>query len=103
MRRTRTLAGLGIAVAAVLALTGCNSGTPTDPGSGGGDDGGDAGAIWEVATDVSLEGSPTFDKMVDAGKVTMSTSHGGSPPRSASTRTRSSTSRSHPRTASRRS
>lgn len=63
MRRTRTLAGLGIAVAAVLALTGCNSGTPTDPGSGGGDDGGDAGAIWEVATDVSLEGSPTFDAM----------------------------------------
>ncbi|WP_406245760.1 glutamate ABC transporter substrate-binding protein [Microbacterium sp. M] len=64
MRRTRTLAGIGIAAAALLALTACNSGTPTDPG--GDTDGGDAGeeTTWfEVADDVTLEGSPTFDAM----------------------------------------
>lgn len=64
MRRTRTLAGIGIAAAALLALTACNSGTPTDPG--GDTDGGDAGedTTWfEVAEDVTLEGSPTFDAM----------------------------------------
>ena len=64
MRRTRTLAGIGIAAAALLALTACNSGTPSDPG--GDTDGGDAGedSTWfEVAEDVTLEGSPTFDAM----------------------------------------
>jgi glutamate transport system substrate-binding protein len=64
MRRTRTLAGIGIAAAALLALTACNSGTPTDPG--GDTDGGDTGeeTTWfEVAEDVTLEGSPTFDNM----------------------------------------
>ncbi|WP_243232629.1 glutamate ABC transporter substrate-binding protein [Microbacterium sp. CIAB417] len=64
MRRTRTLAGIGIAAAALLALTACNSGTPSDPG--GDADGGDAGeeTTWfEVAEDVTLEGSPTFDEM----------------------------------------
>lgn len=72
MRRTRTLAGIGLAAAALLALTACNSGSPTEPGTDGGDaDGGDTGAIWEVATDVSLDGSPTYDKMVSAGKVTI--------------------------------
>ena len=65
MRRTRTLAGIGIAAAALLALTACNSGTPSDPG-GDTDGGGDAGeeTTWfEVAEDVTLEGSPTFDAM----------------------------------------
>ena len=66
MRRTRTLAGLGIAATALLALTACNSGSPTDPDGGGGDDGGDE-ALFEVATDVTLEGSPTFDDMVERG------------------------------------
>ncbi len=64
MRRTRiggALAGLAIAA---LALTACNSGTPgaTDPADGG-DDGGDTGALWEVATDFTLDGSPTFENM----------------------------------------
>lgn len=64
MRRTRTLAGLGIAATALLALTACNSGSPADPGGGG--DGGDE-ALFEVATDVTLEGSPTYDAMVERG------------------------------------
>lgn len=65
MRRTRTLAGLGIAATALLALTACNSGSPADP-DGGVDDGGDE-ALFEVATDVTLEGSPTYDAMVERG------------------------------------
>lgn len=66
MRRTRTLAAIGIAATALLALTACNSGSPTSPGGGDeGDAGGDA--LFEVATDVSLEGSPTYDAMVERG------------------------------------
>lgn len=67
MRRTRTLAGIGIAATALLALTACNSGSPTSPGGDGtdGDAGGDS--LFEVATDVSLEGSPTYDAMVERG------------------------------------
>jgi glutamate transport system substrate-binding protein len=69
MRGTRILAGASIAAVAVLALTACNSGSPTSPGgTGGGDDTGD-GVPWTVATDVSLDGSPTFDAMTDRGKV----------------------------------
>ncbi len=60
MRKTRIATALvGVTIAA-LALSGCNSGTPTNPG---GSDDGDAAGLWEVATDVSLEGSPTFDRM----------------------------------------
>lgn len=60
MRKTRITGALaGVAIAAI-ALTACNSGSPNSPGgAGGGEEGGDA--LWEVATDVSLEGSPTFD------------------------------------------
>ncbi len=71
MRRTRIAGAMaGIALAA-LALTACNSGSPTSPGTGG-DGGGETGgdeALWEVATDVSLEGSPTFDTMTERGSV----------------------------------
>ena len=43
MRRTRTLAGIGIATVALFALTACNSGSPSDPGAGtGGDEGEDS-------------------------------------------------------------
>lgn len=59
MRRTRTLAGLGIAAVTLLALTACNSGSP----SGGGGNAPEA----EVAEDVALEGSPTYDAMVERG------------------------------------
>ena len=68
MRSRTRLAGAiaGLAVAA-LALTGCNSGSPGDP-SGDAGDASDA-PFWEVATDVQLEGSPTFDAMTERGKV----------------------------------
>ena len=71
MRRTRALAGIGIATVALLALTGCNSGSPSAPG-GTGDDGADNGgdaALFEVAEDVQLDGSPTFDAMKDRDGV----------------------------------
>jgi glutamate transport system substrate-binding protein len=70
MRKTRMIGAFaGIALAA-LALTACNSGSPSGtPGgsTGGGEEGGDA--LWEVATDVSLEGSPTFDAMTERDGV----------------------------------
>ncbi|GAA1987086.1 glutamate ABC transporter substrate-binding protein [Microbacterium pumilum] len=60
-RHTRLTAIVGLAAAALLTLTACNSGTPgTTPSDGA--DGGDE-ALWEVATDVTLDGSPTFDAM----------------------------------------
>ncbi|GAA5151109.1 glutamate ABC transporter substrate-binding protein [Microbacterium pseudoresistens] len=72
MRRTRALAGIGIAATALLALTACNSGSPSSPGgesTGGDDTGNDSGAWFEVAEDVTLDGSPTFDKISQRGKV----------------------------------
>jgi glutamate transport system substrate-binding protein len=70
MRRTRTLAGIGIAAVALLALTACNSGSPSNPGAGsGGEEGGEDSTWFEVATDVELEGSPTFDKIKADDKV----------------------------------
>lgn len=71
MRRTRTLAGIGIAAVALLALTACNSGSPSNPGggTGGGDEGGEDSTWFEVATDVDLEGSPTFDAIKERDKV----------------------------------
>jgi glutamate transport system substrate-binding protein len=69
MRKTRiTGAFAGIAIAA-LALTACNSGTPgADPTDGSG-----AGAStdrpWEVASDVNLADSPTYERMVERGEV----------------------------------
>ncbi|ALX67251.1 glutamate ABC transporter substrate-binding protein [Microbacterium sp. XT11] len=71
MRRTRTLAGLGIAAATLLALTACNSGTPSNPGGGSTDGGGEDSTWFEVAKDMKLDGSPTFDKIEKAGKVTV--------------------------------
>lgn len=70
MRKSRIITGIGISAIAVLALTACNSGTPgADPSEGG--DGGDTSneALWEVATDVSLDGSPTFDAMTERDGV----------------------------------
>lgn len=60
MRKTWKGAALaGVAIAA-LALTACDS------GSGGG---GSSDVPWEVAEDFSLEGSPTYDAMVERGSV----------------------------------
>ncbi|MFS0866875.1 glutamate ABC transporter substrate-binding protein [Microbacterium sp. 179-B 1A2 NHS] len=63
MRITRAAGAFaGIAIAA-LALAGCNSGSPTSPGGDAETEGDDA--LWEVASDVSLEGSPTFDAITE--------------------------------------
>src|SRR5690606_729453 len=60
----------GLVAAAALTLSACNSGTPGDTGGDTGDTGGDtSSALWEVASDVSLDGSPTFDAMQERGKV----------------------------------
>lgn len=69
MRKTRIMTGIGISAIALLALTACNSGTPGADPSEPGDGGDETTALWEVATDVSLEGSPTFDAMSERGGV----------------------------------
>ena len=71
MRRTRGLAAVGIAAAALLALTGCNSGSPSNPGAGDATGGSDGKPLFEVAKDVKLEGSPTFDRITKNGKITI--------------------------------
>ena len=71
MRRLRIGGALaGIAIAA-LALTACNSGTPgaePDATSDGGDEE-TSSTPWEVATDVTIDGSPTFDAITERGSV----------------------------------
>ncbi|WP_314854178.1 glutamate ABC transporter substrate-binding protein [uncultured Microbacterium sp.] len=70
--RTTRIAGAfaGIAIAA-LALTACNSGTPGAEETSTGDAGESsaAGNPWTVATDVTIDGSPTFDRIKSAGVV----------------------------------
>ncbi|MCH1883590.1 glutamate ABC transporter substrate-binding protein [Agrococcus sp. ARC_14] len=61
MRRTRRSAAIALGAAAAVALVGCASGTP-----GGG---GDSEQPFEVATDVQLEGSPTFDAASSDGTI----------------------------------
>jgi len=62
---------LAVASAATLLLAGCAAGTPGggDPATDPADPG--SGALYEVATEVDLEGSPTYDAMVSADKVTI--------------------------------
>lgn len=60
---------LGVAAlltAAALAMTGCGGGDSTDAGTGGGDA---EGLTFDVAQDVALTGSPTFDKIKSAGTI----------------------------------
>ncbi|MBO3663380.1 glutamate ABC transporter substrate-binding protein [Microbacterium stercoris] len=64
-RTSRVAAGLGLGLAALLALTACNSGSPTAPE--GAEEGGDE-KLWEVASDVELD-SPTFERATEAGKI----------------------------------
>lgn len=69
MRRTRIAGAFaGLAIAA-LALSACNSGTPGDAASGDASEGAETTALWEVATDVSLTDSPTYDRMVERDGV----------------------------------
>ncbi len=61
--RVRTLA-IGLLVGG-LAMTGCGKeGTPTDDSTGGG-----PSTTQKVAEDVKVEGSPTFDRMTQNGKI----------------------------------
>ncbi|GAA1933698.1 glutamate ABC transporter substrate-binding protein [Microbacterium aoyamense] len=68
MRKSRILVGIGLAAVAALGLTACNSGTP---GAAPSEDAGgeESGALWEVATDVDLTDSPTYDRMVERDGV----------------------------------
>ena len=59
MRFKKSIAAVGFLAAAALTLTGCNSGSPSES----------TGDTAEVAEGVALEGSPTFDKMEERGKV----------------------------------
>lgn len=69
MRKTRIGAAFaGLAIAA-LALSACNSGTPGAAPSGEAEGGGETEALWEVATDVDLADSPTYDRMVERDGV----------------------------------
>ncbi|WP_454141691.1 glutamate ABC transporter substrate-binding protein [Microbacterium lacticum] len=71
MRTTRIVGAFaGIAIAA-LALTACNSGTPGAEETSTGDAGESsaAGNPWTVADGVTIEGSPTFDRIKSAGVV----------------------------------
>ena len=70
MRTTRIVGAFaGIAIAA-LALTACNSGTPgAEPSPTGGASEAPAGNPWTVADGVTIEGSPTFDRIKSAGVV----------------------------------
>src|SRR6188472_1834058 len=69
MRKSRIITGLGLTAAALLALTACNSGTPGTSPSGDGSEGEPEGTWFEVADDVTLEGSPTFDAITERGSV----------------------------------
>ncbi|WP_221585636.1 glutamate ABC transporter substrate-binding protein [Microbacterium sp. G2-8] len=62
MRKFRNIAAAGLAAGALFALTACNSGTP----GGGGD-----APEQDVAEDVALEGSPTYDAAAEAGTITI--------------------------------
>ena len=69
MRKSRIIAGLGLTAAALLTLTACNSGTPGTSPSGEASEGESEGTWFEVADDVTLEGSPTFDAITERDTV----------------------------------
>jgi len=68
MRKKLTLLTAGFATAA-LALTGCGGSTAISTAPAGSGDTETDSSLFEVASDVTLEGSPTFDKMKEADKV----------------------------------
>lgn len=73
MRKSRIAGSFaGIAIAA-LALAACSSGTPGGDSTSSGDagDGDASGNPWTVATGVTIDGSPTFDAITSAGKITI--------------------------------
>lgn len=65
MRSTTKASVFGaVAVAAALTLSACGGGAPS-PGAGGSD------APYKVAENVSISGSPTFDKIKSEGNITI--------------------------------
>jgi glutamate transport system substrate-binding protein len=70
MRKSRIITALGLAAAAALTLTACNSGTPGgSPTTESSGSAAENGTWFTVAKDVQLEGSPTFDKIKERGSV----------------------------------
>ncbi|KKI19467.1 MULTISPECIES: glutamate ABC transporter substrate-binding protein [unclassified Leucobacter] len=67
MRTHKLLVTGALIAAAALTLTGCNSGSPTDPSGGGGS--GTESVIPKPAENVKIDGSPTFEKIQKRGKV----------------------------------
>lgn len=67
MKKRLTL--LAATAAAALVLTGCAGGGAEEPGSTTPAEGEGTGELFEVASDVDLEGSPTFDAMTERGTV----------------------------------
>ncbi|MGO2658920.1 glutamate ABC transporter substrate-binding protein [Mycetocola reblochoni] len=67
MRTRKLFTAIAGSAAIALVLAGCSGGA--DGGSGSTEAA--AETPYEVATDVTLEGSPTFDAMTKAGKVTI--------------------------------
>ncbi|PYI69395.1 ABC transporter substrate-binding protein [Arthrobacter livingstonensis] len=62
----KSLSVAAVVAAAALALSGCGGGTDS-PGGGSSDAA--AGPAFEVAKDVALTGSPTFDKIKSSGAI----------------------------------
>ena len=70
MRKSRMITGLGLAAAALLTLTACNSGTPAARRQAAPPTPARHEGTWfEVADDVTLDGSPTFDAITERGTV----------------------------------
>lgn len=69
MRFKKALATVGLVAAAALALSGCNSGSPAAPEGGDTTAPAESTTPWTVEEGFTLEGSPTFDKIKDRGKV----------------------------------
>jgi glutamate transport system substrate-binding protein len=70
MRKSRIFTALGLAAAAALTLTACNSGTPGgSPTTESSGSAAENGTWFTVADEVQLEGSPTFDKITERGSV----------------------------------
>lgn len=60
---------MAIVAAATLAMTGCGGGDSTGGDTPAGGDAGATGLTFEVANDVALTGSPTFDKIKADGAI----------------------------------
>ncbi len=66
----KTIAAGILLAAAALALTACNSGAPGET-TGSESPSASSGPAWTVAKDVTVSGSPTFDRIQKNGKITI--------------------------------